>query len=585
MRLIASVRRQFGGQAAFDVCCWFFAVFSVGVLLVVLDGQVIEPIPFFVTGIVLSVFALVSGKLLGLYSSRFMPATFDELLALVASAGVSWAPVALGAFLFGPLFGLPRSAVLVALPIFLLGAGGVRVVRRLAHRSRPELSTAKKSIVYGAGQMSANLIPQLLRDRESKFSPVALLDDDPAKANRWISGVKMMGTISDLNSVAKRTQAEALIVSIPRANSEMLRNISAAATPLGLDVHVLPTLSEILARKDATINLRNLEIEDLIGRSAVAVDSPSVRALLEDQTVLVTGAGGSIGLELCRQVAAFRPRRLIFLDRDETGLQQVQLAVHGNGLLDSPDVVLADIRDRDAIEEVFDLCNPDVVFHAAALKHLPTLERFPEEAWKTNVQGTLNVLVAARKSETKTFVNVSTDKAADPSSVLGRSKRVAEQLTAWASQEGDGTFLSVRFGNVLGSRGSLVPTLAHLIDSGEPLTLTHPDATRYFMTISEACQLVLQAGTEHAKQSIFVLDMGQPVRIVDIAERMVAMSGKHVEIRFTGLRPGEKLHEVFSAPGELLTRSSHERVRQLVSDVLHPDELESHHHEFITSVV
>ena len=575
------VRQRFGGQALFDSLVWFVAIFGAGILRFEFDLGWLRPNAFVIVGLSLAVLGFAVGKILGLYRSRFTPATFDELLALLLTAGLAAAPVALAAFFWGPMFDFPRSAVAIAVPLFLLGSGGSRVLRRFLRRTRPILAGAKKSIIFGAGAMSENLIPQLLNDKKARFLPVGLIDDDPTKSNRWIAGVKMMGTLADLGSVIDRTAAQALIVSIPRANSETLRRVNSAAAPLGLEVHVLPSLSEVLGQSDSPIALRNLGIEDLVGRRAVVIDSPRVSSLLAGQTVLVTGAGGSIGIELCRQVAAFNPQRLVFLDRDETGLQQAQLAAYGDGLLDSDDLVLADIRDAEAVDKAFALHNPDVIFHAAALKHLPMLEKFPEEAWKTNIEGTLNVLTAAQRSKVTTFVNISTDKAAEPSSVLGRSKRVAEELTGWASREGAGNYLSVRFGNVLGSRGSLVPTLASLIDSGGPITLTSADATRYFMTISEACQLVLQAGTETEKNSIFVLDMGQPVRIAEIAERMIAMSGKEIEIRFSGLRRGEKLHEVLLSKGEELAPSSHNLVGRLASNVLNPRGLEALRKDFL----
>lgn len=305
------------------------------------------------------------------------------------------------------------------------------------------------------------------------------------------------------------------------------------------------------------------------------MDTNRVGSLLAGKTVLITGAGGSIGVELCRQVASFEPKRLIMLDRDETGLQHAQLLTYGSGLLESADLVLADIREADSLDALFATHRPDVVFHAAALKHLPMLEKFPDEAWKTNVEGTLNVLNAALKVQVKTFVNISTDKAADPTSVLGHSKKLGEQLTAWASSQGSGNFLSVRFGNVLGSRGSLVPTLTHMIESGGPVLITDPRATRYFMTISEACQLVLQAGTAVAKASVFVLDMGLPVRILDVAERMIDMASRDIDIVFTGLRPGEKLHETLSSDEETLAPSDHALINFLPATPLNPRSLKA----------
>jgi len=262
------------------------------------------------------------------------------------------------------------------------------------------------------------------------------------------------------------------------------------------------------------------------------------------------------------------------LDRDETGLQLAQLGTSGHGLLDSNDVVLADIREQSTLDEIFAARKPEVVFHAAALKHLPMLEQYPDEAWKTNVLGTLNVLNAARKVGVATFVNISTDKAANPTSVLGHSKRVAEKLTAWAAEESGMRYLSVRFGNVIGSRGSMLPTFQALIEAGGPVTVTHPDVTRYFMTIPEACQLVIQAGGIGRPGEILILDMGEPVSILEVAKRMIAMSGKNIEIVFTGLRHGEKLHEVLVGAREDLERPFHPKVSHTRADVITPERLD-----------
>jgi dTDP-glucose 4,6-dehydratase len=286
--------------------------------------------------------------------------------------------------------------------------------------------------------------------------------------------------------------------------------------------------------------------------------------------VLVTGAGGSIGSELCRQISIYGPSELIMLDRDETGLQTAQLAVAGHGLLNTRDVVLADIRDLTALLTIFRERRPEVVFHAAALKHLPMLQQYPEEAWKTNVLGTQNVLQAAGEVNVSTFVNVSTDKAANPTSVLGHSKRLAEKLTAGAAVRQSGRYLSVRFGNVIGSRGSMVPTFQALIEAGGPLTITHPDATRYFMTIPEACQLVVQAGGIGEPGEVLILDMGEPVSILEIAERMIAFSGKDIAIRFTGLREGEKLHEELIGLGESDARPRHPKISHTRIEPLSP---------------
>ncbi len=341
----------------------------------------------------------------------------------------------------------------------------------------------------------------------------------------------------------------------------------------GLRVMVLPSLDEILNGKSTLGDVRDITIEDIVGRHPVDTRVESIAGYLDGRRVLVTGAGGSIGSELCRQISRFSTAELIMLDRDETALQDVQLSISGHGLLDSREVVLADIRDSAVLVEIFESRRPEVVFHAAALKHLPMLEQYPDEAWKTNVLGTQNVLDAAKRVSVDTFVNVSTDKAATPSSVLGHSKRLAERLTAWAAHELDARYLSVRFGNVFGSRGSVVPVFTQLIAAGGPVTITHPDVTRFFMTISEACQLVVQAGGIGSPGEVLVLDMGEPVKILDIAERMIALSGKDIEIVYTGLRDGENLHEALFGVGEEHVRPVHPKISHTHVPALNPLEL------------
>ncbi|MEY3396259.1 MAG: hypothetical protein RJA79_1406, partial [Actinomycetota bacterium] len=305
-------------------------------------------------------------------------------------------------------------------------------------------------------------------------------------------------------------------------------------------------------------DIRDLTDEDLLGRRRVKIDLDEISQYLVNRRVLVTGAGGSIGSELCRQLVRFNPSEIIMLDRDESALHEVQLSIYGRALLDTPQTVLADLRDERAINEVFDSRKPQVVFHAAALKHLPLLERYPHEAYQTNVLGTTTVLNAAQRTGVEVFVNISTDKAANPISVLGFSKKIAERLTAdLASRTKQGKYISVRFGNVLGSRGSVLMSFRDQIVKGGPVTVTHRGVTRYFMTISEAVQLVVQAGAIGRTGEVLVLDMGKPVNIYDVAEQLVKNSGKPIKIEVVGLRVGEKVHEELFAEGETDERPRH----------------------------
>ncbi|MGC4153897.1 MAG: nucleoside-diphosphate sugar epimerase/dehydratase [Propionicimonas sp.] len=498
---------------------------------------------------------LLLGIIMRLYQGRYTYGVFEEVRAVtVVTAGV--ATVLFGVTLLG-IPQVPRSTIPLALPIALLTMFAVRYVARLIREGLVRQTDGEPVLVFGAGYTGNSIVRRMHTDTRSPYRPVGLLDDDPQKRHVRIGSVDVLGCLDDLPTVAERTGARVLVVAVAGADGELLRRVAGYAEPLGLTVKVLPTIEEILKGTSSVSDLRDLSIEDLMGRRPVDTDVESIAGYLTGKRVLVTGAGGSIGSELCRQISRFRPRELIMLDRDETGLQAAQLAVMGHGLLDGREVVLADIRDADALQAIFDDRRPEVVFHAAALKHLPMLQQYPEEAWKTNVMGTKNVLEAARQVNAQAFINISTDKAADPTSVLGHSKRLAERLTARVGEETGRPYLSVRFGNVLGSRGSMLPLFTSMIESGGPLTVTHPDVTRYFMTIPEACQLVVQAGAIGDPGEVLILDMGEPVRILDVAHRMIEMSGREVEITFTGLREGEKLHEDLRSEAEQDFRPKH----------------------------
>lgn len=561
------------GQAILDFNFWVFGVVLGGLFRYEGVYSQLRLEGFLLLAFLLGIVFVLVGTALGLYDRRYLPGSFDEFSRLLTVMLVILLPAALGTIFSANQIGVPRSSSLIAMPIFLVTALGQRALLRVARKRVLASSRPKRALIYGAGGIAEVLIPQLQSDRFRSFEPIAMIDDDLGKSNRIICGIKVVGTLEDLERVSRGFRIEVVIVCIPRADADLLEGIRRRASGLGLQVLVLPTFSEILSRGHEKFELTELGIEDLVGRRAIAIDSSVVGDYLRDKTVMVTGAGGSIGVELCRQVAKYNPKRLIFLDRDDTGLLGAQLSLNDSVLFSGEDAALVDIRDKEEVKRVFWEFKPEVVFHAAALKHLPILEKYPLEAWKTNVVGTANVLEAAYAVGVEKFVNISTDKAADPSSVLGKSKRIAEQLTSWYSSESSAFYHSVRFGNVLGSRGSLVPILKHSIDNGLPITLTHPDATRYFMTIAEACQLVLQAGASQSRNSILILDMGEPVRILEVARRMIEISGRTVEVKFQGLRQGEKLHEELNSHAEKLGCTSHPLIWSVWSPQLHPDEL------------
>ncbi|WP_403022458.1 polysaccharide biosynthesis protein [Salinibacterium sp. GXW1014] len=558
-----------------DACAWVAAVVLAQLLRYDFEFQLISWSSLAVLSALIIVAQFVAGWIFYLYRGRHPYGSFDEVLALVWTVALIAVVVGLPVLAFGLSMSIPRSTVFLAMPIALVLMCAVRYLRRLvAEKSVNHVYETERTLVYGAGYLGTALVKRMRTDPLSSFFPVGLIDDDPRKRRVQIAGVNVFGSSEQLTEIAQKTEATVLVVAIGRIDSAGLRRISDVAADAGLQVKVLPPLEDVLRGRSRLRDLRDISIDDLIGREVVDTEIESIAGYIQGRRVLVTGAGGSIGSELCRQIMQFRPAELMMLDRDETGLQSAQLSISGHGLLDTKDVVLADIRDSAALERIFAERRPQVVFHAAALKHLPMLEQYPQEAWKTNVLGTVNVLQAAMKVGVDTFVNISTDKAANPTSVLGHSKRVAEKLTAWAAETTGDRYVSVRFGNVIGSRGSMLPTFTALIEAGGPLTVTHPDATRFFMTIPEACQLVVQAGGIGRPAEVLILDMGEPVRILDVAERMIEMSGKDIEIVFTGLRPGEKLHEELIGINEGDERPIHPKITHTSIHSIAPQNLD-----------
>ena len=509
--------------------------------------------------IVLVVHALI-GYVVGIYRRRWRYGSFDEVGGLVIATIITTSVLFVLRFFDQSLNPFPRSVILIAGFAGLCFVAASRYAWRLIREQlrRPTAQTAAKILVYGAGEGGIQMVNTLLRNPQSPYLPVGFLDDNPDTHRLSISGVPVLGGRDQLSQARTRTGATTLLIAIPSADSALIGDISARARKLSMDVKVLPAVQNLNERPLDTSDIRDLTDEDLLGRRKVVIDLQQISDYLVNRRVLVTGAGGSIGSELCRQLARFNPAELIMLDRDESALHEVQLSIHGRALLDTPQTVLADLRDEATINHIFDTRKPEVVFHAAALKHLPLLERYPLEAYQTNVLGTLTLLNAAQRTGVGVFVNISTDKAANPISVLGYSKRIAERVTAAVGQSAkSGKYMSVRFGNVLGSRGSVLMSFRDQIAKGGPLTVTHRGVTRYFMTISEAVQLVIQAGAIGSSGEALVLDMGTPVSIYDVAKQLVANSGKPVEIEIVGLRAGEKVHEELFGDGEIDTRPRH----------------------------
>lgn len=547
-------------QAITDVVAWGLATLLVETLRShdwsSWTGQVAHPNLWVAPAIAVAA-QIGIGASMGAYRGRYATGTFEQARFLAALVGAVTTVLVLAAVIDRGLFAVGRSVLafdaLTALAISLLVRSMVRARRTHAARVR----TGRRALIFGAGEGGVQLLRALLTARTAELVPVGLLDDDPWKRTRRILGLRVQGTRQDIATVARRLDAEVLVIAIPTASSALMRDINARAAAAGLQVLVLPPVQRLLGPSVTVADVREINVTDLLGRRPIDTDIDAIAHYLTNKRVLVTGAGGSIGSELCRQVSRFGPERLIMLDRDESALHQTQLSIEGRALLDSPDIVLADIRDIEHLNRIFTETAPHVVFHAAALKHMPLLERFPAEAVKTNVWGTHSVLSAARAAGTEQFVNISTDKAADPANALGYSKRLAERLTAFHSLRASGTYMSVRFGNVLGSRGSVLTAFTAQAARGGPLTVTHPEVSRFFMTVEEAVQLVIQAGAIGRPGEVLVLDMGDPVRIADVARQIASGAPKRVEVVYTGLRPGEKLHEELFGQGEADVRPTH----------------------------
>jgi FlaA1/EpsC-like NDP-sugar epimerase len=484
-----------------------------------------------------------------LYRGRYRFGSFDEVSGVVFSTAVvsvAWELLVL----ITQTQDLPRSIPLVAgglaLAMQLAGRFSLRFWRERVHTPQ----AGDRTLVYGAGDGGQQLVRAMVSNHESGYYLVGLIDDDPSKRHLRMQGVRVRGTIADLEHLIDQLDVQVLVVAIANVGAAQLRELDSRCRAKGVQLRVIPSPVDIVRGTVRLSDVSEVTEEDLLGRRPIHTDESEIAGMLQGKRVLITGAGGSIGSELARQVNSYQPAYLGLLDRDESALHALHLTMFGKAMGDTDDLILADIRDPKRLREILQQVQPDVVFHAAALKHLPMLEAAPSEAFKTNVLGTRNVLQAAYEAHVPVFVNISTDKAADPVSVLGHSKRTTERLTAGIEPPHSGRYLSVRFGNVLGSRGSVLTAFRAQIANGGPVTVTHPEVTRYFMTVREAVHLVLQAATLGRDSETLILDMGEPVRIADVANHMIEKSGRDIEITYTGLREGEKLHEVLSCEGE-----------------------------------
>ncbi len=496
-----------------------------------------------------------------LYSGYYRYASINDLTQILKAVTAGSILIAIPTYFFG--YGeVPRGVFIIDWLLQVILLGGSRFLLRAARELMPQvLLPGRRTFVIGAGS-AGEMVLRELRKTPMGFKPVGIIDDDPNKHGMRLHGVTVLGGSEDLERLAGRYKVTDAIIAIPSATGKQIRSLIDACRRAHLSFKSLPPLREIIGGQVALSQVRNISVEDLLGRTPVRLDSQRLARFIEGKRILVTGGAGSIGSEICRQVMRFHPERLAVIDRAENRLYEMMLEFQQSGS-EVMEPHVGDINDLGKMERLFEQLRPHVVFHAAAYKQVPLMEQFPEEAARNNIFGTRGLIQLADKYDTGAFVMISTDKAVRPSSVMGASKRIAEILVQCFAQHSRVSFLTVRFGNVLGSDGSVVPIFRRQIEHGGPVTVTHPDMTRYFMTIKEASLLVMQAATIGRSGDILVLNMGEPVKILDLANAMITLSGavpdEDIAITFTGLRPGEKLNEeLFEEEG--LTSSEHENI-------------------------
>lgn len=530
------------------------------------SDTVIELSVILVTVIALLVFHHLFSFIYKLYNKVWAYASVGELVAIVKAVTFSIAAAGVVQFLVND-FSLYRRTLLVTWLLHIILIGGSRFVWRVFRDKY--IKTAgeqKRTLIVGAGAAGAMIARQLQNEHDNaELCPVAFVDDDHMKQKMEVYGLPVVGGVRDIPEVAKEMKIEHIVIAIPSLRNGQLSEIVEACTATNAEVKMIPKIEDLMTGKVSVSSLKNVEVEDLLGREPVKLDIDAISEYVTGNPVLVTGAGGSIGSEICRQVMTFRPGKIILLGHGEFSIYSIDMELKQAYADTDIEIVpvIADVQDRNRIFEVMEEHQPTIVYHAAAHKHVPLMEYNPHEAVKNNVLGTRNVAEAADTFGVQTFVMVSTDKAVNPTNVMGATKRVAEMVVQDMARHSKTKFVAVRFGNVLGSRGSVIPLFKKQIAKGGPVTVTHPEMTRYFMTIPEASRLVIQAGTLANGGEIFVLDMGEPVKIVDLARNLIRLSGyteEEIPVEYTGIRPGEKMYEELLGEDEILPGEVYEKI-------------------------
>lgn len=498
----------------------------------------------------------------GMYRGMTRYASIEDLMAIFRAVSLSSLTTVAVNILVHGFSGFPRSVLVIDWTLVIILVGGLRFLVRALVAMPPQNKGTKRVLIIGAGDTGESLLREILF-KASGFLVVGLVDDNPRKQGLHIHGVPVLGDSRRLAELVAKHHVEEIFIAMPSASAATLRKIVSQCQAVKVRFRRVPAVKELLDGRVTISHLREVQLEDLLGREPVTLDNANLSNFLQDRIVLVTGAGGSIGSELCRQIAHYRPRLLLMLDQAENGLYYLDQDFLRKKIPVARELVIADVTDRRRLQEVFSKHRPHFVFHAAAHKHVPLMEMNRKEAVKNNVFGTRALAETAQCFGVEKFVMISTDKAVNPTSTMGVTKRLAEMLLQSMSGKNGTAFIAVRFGNVLGSDGSVVPLFKKQLVEGGPLTITHPEIERYFMTIPEAVQLVLQAGAMGTGGEIFVLDMGKPVKIVDLARNLISLAGhkpEDVEIRFVGLRPGEKLYEELWREEEKVQPTVHAKI-------------------------
>ncbi len=515
----------------------------------------------------------ISYFVFGLYRGIWRFASLYDFIRIGKSVYVGALIATLVIFAITGMQHVPRSVIPLYMILLFVLLGGNRALYRSFKDQRMRAGGGKRVLIIGAGESAQMLARDMLQHAQGEYLPVGMIDDDPDKLNREIHGIQVLGRFEDIPEVTARQSIDLIVIAIPSLSSARMQGLVSICEDSGTEFKTLPKLEDMISGQVTVNAIQEVSIEDLLGREKVELDRATMRAGLSGKVIMVTGAGGSIGTELCRQVAGFAPEALIVYERSEFNLYRIQTELENRYRQLNLVTALGDVCDGHALESVLERHRPDMVFHAAAYKHVPLLQAHPAEAVKNNIIGTRVTAEAASQFDCDKFVFISTDKAVNPTSILGATKRAGEIYCEGMNAVSSTRFITVRFGNVLGSDGSVVPLFREQIRAGGPLTVTHPDMTRYFMTIREACQLILQASVVEQEGGIYVLDMGEPVRIDYLAEQMVRLSGKEpgkdIEIQYVGLRPGEKLYEELFYDDEVKESTGNNKVfraRHAVAD-------------------